>query len=466
MDNQRPIGTMIRHEAENDKSKVEQIDSDKAPYVVLVGNVGSGKSTIVEKLTGEKGRSSSSAESATRATEYFWTPDQRLLIADTPGTNPRKDKLEHNNEIAAALSYREVSKFLIVAKAHVRMDQTISEIKQYSDRFVELPDDLVGVMVTHMDINKEWDEREIKEVLYERFEISDVIFSGSHKIADEVNRRIIDTCQTSYRIDVGCRLYNELFRTEESNIKILKITNEIVRRFEQIRKDFVKKLALCSQLDRANAIFEFLTFFKEKQLETGKAEMICNLKFNFKGENGDLQKGFLINMENQANAVMSDLRKEAAFYQLEATSAVRRCPFCGTAWENPNITKCKKDKTTSDLDTKMANFVFGMSENGLVFNKKIASPGCGKVITWNEMCPANITFATFEPPTSQTKEVEETSNETDSKSIHSNQANQEDTNGKGKSSTFESPIRTDSNEEKELGAANSNTRSLSSNQTN
>uniref|UniRef100_A0A7M5XF89 G domain-containing protein n=1 Tax=Clytia hemisphaerica TaxID=252671 RepID=A0A7M5XF89_9CNID len=298
---------------ENDQSNIEQIDSDKAPYVVLVGNVGSGKSTIVEKLTGEKGRSSSSAESATRAAEYFWTPDQRLLIADTPGTNPRKDKLGHNKEIAAALSYQEVSKFLIVAKAHVRMDQTISEIKQYSDRFVELPDDLVGVMVTHMDIHKEWDESEMKNVLNERFEIPVVIFSGSHNIADEVNRRIIDTCQTSYRIDVGCRLYNEYFRIEESNIKILKITNEFVRRFKQIRKGFVKKLALCSQLDRANAIFEFLTFFKEKQLETGKAEMICNLKLNFKGENGDLQKGFLINMENQANAVMSDLRKEAAF---------------------------------------------------------------------------------------------------------------------------------------------------------
>ena len=65
--------------------------------------MGAGKSTIVEKLTGETGRSSDDGSSFTKTMDYLWTADKSLMIADTPGTNPRKEKLDHNMEIAAAL---------------------------------------------------------------------------------------------------------------------------------------------------------------------------------------------------------------------------------------------------------------------------------------------------------------------------------------------------------------------------
>ena len=45
--------------------------SERAPYVVLLGDVGTGKSTLVEKLTGIKGRSSFS---------FRWVVDGRLCI--------------------------------------------------------------------------------------------------------------------------------------------------------------------------------------------------------------------------------------------------------------------------------------------------------------------------------------------------------------------------------------------------
>ena len=55
------------------------------PYIVLVGDVGSGKSTVVEKLTGETGLSSGGSGSKTQTTDYFWTEDGSLMISDTPG---------------------------------------------------------------------------------------------------------------------------------------------------------------------------------------------------------------------------------------------------------------------------------------------------------------------------------------------------------------------------------------------
>ena len=92
--------------------KLNDVSSRNAPYVVLTGNCGVGKSTIVEKLTGIVGRSASAALSFTKASEFFWVPDKSLIIADTPGSNPLTDKLEHNLQIAQAFNYRKVISIL------------------------------------------------------------------------------------------------------------------------------------------------------------------------------------------------------------------------------------------------------------------------------------------------------------------------------------------------------------------
>ena len=108
------------------------VPTRNVPYVVLVGNCGAGKSTLVEKLTGVRGRSSRNSESFTKTSEYFWVPGKKLQIADTPGSNPIHEKVEHNMEIASALNYRPASKLLIVVKADVRKDEVISKISQYA----------------------------------------------------------------------------------------------------------------------------------------------------------------------------------------------------------------------------------------------------------------------------------------------------------------------------------------------
>ena len=81
-------------------------------YIVLIGDVGAGKATIVEKLTGAIGRSSDASESVTISSEPFFTHDRGLIISDTPGANPMSEKLEHNLFLADALNLRPVSKYV------------------------------------------------------------------------------------------------------------------------------------------------------------------------------------------------------------------------------------------------------------------------------------------------------------------------------------------------------------------
>ena len=83
-------------------------------YVVLIGDVGTGKSTIVEKLTGVTGRSSNSNESFTRETQIISSEDGCLTIADTPGVNAMSDTLKHNLEVAGALIYGDVPRIFLV----------------------------------------------------------------------------------------------------------------------------------------------------------------------------------------------------------------------------------------------------------------------------------------------------------------------------------------------------------------
>ena len=65
-----------------------------------------------------KNRSSNADESFTLKTEYFETPDGKLLIADIPGSNAMDDTLGHNIQIATAFNFGlPVSRILIVVKA-------------------------------------------------------------------------------------------------------------------------------------------------------------------------------------------------------------------------------------------------------------------------------------------------------------------------------------------------------------
>ena len=117
-------------------------DSDRTPYIVLLGDVGAGKSTIVEKLSGETGRSSAASSSVTKCTETFTVPDGSLIVADCPGSNAIEDKLGHNLWIACAFNFRPVSKADILTLKHesriLRYCWDVSKVC-LSVRFVGVP---------------------------------------------------------------------------------------------------------------------------------------------------------------------------------------------------------------------------------------------------------------------------------------------------------------------------------------
>ena len=121
----------------------------KVPYIILMGNVGVGKSTLIEKLADVSGQSSNECQSFTKQTTLFWSRDKRLLIADTPGANPMRDKLQHNEHIAVAFNHARVHKVFIVVKADARIDTTVHHIREYAEQFLDLDPDVLGNKLRH-----------------------------------------------------------------------------------------------------------------------------------------------------------------------------------------------------------------------------------------------------------------------------------------------------------------------------
>ena len=61
------------------------------------------------------------------------------------------DKFMHNMWIAEALNFRPVSLILNIVKADTRIDNVVEKVRNYAEGFMDLPENLFAVCVTHMD---------------------------------------------------------------------------------------------------------------------------------------------------------------------------------------------------------------------------------------------------------------------------------------------------------------------------
>lgn len=193
-----------------------------------MGDVGSGKSTVVEKLTGEKGRSSDGNICYTRTSEAFCVPDGSLIISDTPGSNAMDDELEHNVWIAAAFNYKPVSRLFIVVKANDRKDTVIDNISKYANRFLEPADmDVLGVLVTHMD-TVEWTEEVLTSDIKRKLGIETVVVSSMDTQAETLLSDILKTCTKKHNLTVDDANFFKFFKLHNNHMKILRCTNDEV----------------------------------------------------------------------------------------------------------------------------------------------------------------------------------------------------------------------------------------------
>ena len=382
----------------------------KPPYVVLLGDVGTGKSTIVEKLTKREGRSSISNESFTKASEVFWVPDGSLIVADTPGSNALRDKLDHNVHIAAAINYRPVSRMFIVVKAEARIDTVVDNVRKYADRFLELPMDVVGVLVTHMDMVN-WREIDFTPRIEEELGIDTVVFSWITTDHQTLKKSILKTCTKTHDLTVDHENFFKLFKIHSNHRKILQSTSDEVKKFDDKKRAFDEARKAFHGKDLVDLVFEFHAYMTDEIVEAQKRMSEKN-NFTFLGDGAANEAGHVANMMNQLRMVLYDIRTECLAYQSEhGVSELRRCPHCGLIWTK--VEGCEGDTTCGNRPTavndlrdpsyvELGTFSFPWLGNGCfniikIGKKNIKSEkrssahyGCGKSINWKQMATVEV----------------------------------------------------------------------------
>ena len=341
---------------------------DGKPYVVLIGDAGTGKSTLVEKITEETGRSSASSTSATLTSELFESFDGSLIICDTPGTNSMTDQFKHNLQVAHALNFHPVSLILIVVKADVRMETVSKNVREYMERFLpeDLPIDLVGVCITHMD-TVEWGRNELSKVLKKNFGIDSLIFSSlgmeRKNLVKAIEKESLKIKPVN--INVDSELFLKLFKINNNHIKILRETRKEVVRFEKLKRDFFDEKEKYSKDEQKDMIFEFQEWMFEEIIECQKRLSESN-DFSFSGGPGMANEaGHIANLTNQLREVLRFVRIAATEYHVDVITDFRKCPHCGEIWQKvegcDGITECGK-RPSGKFDVvstgKMANFEF------------------------------------------------------------------------------------------------------------
>lgn len=303
-------------------------------YVVLYGDAGVGKSTLVEKLTGEKGLSSDSDQSFTRVSKSFDSPDSLLEICDTPGINSLADRFEHNAHVAHALNYRPVSCILIVVRALPRLESVVEKVSKLTFRFLpeDLPEELVSVCVTHMDEVKQ-DKDTLVKTLDEHTGITNVVPSSLDTLARDLQANILKVCVTNpVSMNVDSDLFLKLFDFSKSHGKVIRDVNREKNKFTKAKQQFYETRAQACQSDneKMDMTFEFQAWMLEEITQSQKRVSEKN-NFTFDGPEIEGQAGHIANMTNQLRKILYDVRIDSMKYHKNC-QGFRKCPHCGTIW--------------------------------------------------------------------------------------------------------------------------------------
>ena len=379
------------------------------PYVVLIGHVGTGKSTIVEKLTYEKHRSGDSYQSVTRSSEPFWTFDGSMVICDTPGTNPEADKFKHNVQVAAALSFKPVSLILIVVKADTRMASPLARIREFAADLIEFPDAVIGALVTHMD-TVSWNKQDFQSCLRDELGIDCVLFSGKHSHRKFLLDDIRATCKQTLDFKIDHENFLKLFKIGKAERKIiLQIRNE-VQSFKVMKEQFDEARKIYTGKDEIDLIFEFQAWMEDQVVIAQKKLAEAN-NFTFLGVKAEAEAGYIASMTNQMRLVLYELRVEAAgFHSEHGAGNARRCPHCNEVWikvegcegdtncgKRPSVGIDVRNSTFGVLGTYIFNWLNDNQNFKLTINKQAdrkveqkssgstSRIGCGRSINWSNM---------------------------------------------------------------------------------
>ena len=400
----------FHHRALNDK-QTDCFRMSCKPYIVLLGDVGSGKSTIVEKLTGEKGRSSAASQSETLISAVFETHDGSLIIADTPGSNAMADQFTHNLHIANAMNFLPVTCILIVVKADIRIDNVVKTITKYAEGIPEeFPTEQISVCVTHMD-HVSWSDNEFLQQMTNELGIDTAVFCSLETETETLKNDFLSICaeRSPVELSIDGEAFLSTFDLDSRDSKVLHESRKEVALFQKMKQDFYLHTQNTEYTRELSIllVFDFQQIMLDEIILAQKRLSANNNFGNCEGPQIASEAGYIADMTNQIGKVLRSVTVEAENYIIEFETNFRQCPYCSTVWQNADgcegVKTCGNKVLANNLkgivqqkSTKMSTFKYLWDCDSetltieLLDNHEKNTLLCGNSIQWSLMAPVRI----------------------------------------------------------------------------
>eukprot|EP01133_Synstelium_polycarpum_P003507 gene3507-4006_t len=375
------------------------------PYCVVTGTVGVGKSTLVSNLTGCPGIASSGSSSATK-TAMVYPTIHGFQVADTPGNNPLKDKMDHNMWVAESFNYRPVSLLMVCVEAHVRLDQTIDSLREPLERFCEF-DSVLCPVITKMD-QVTWSQTDLRNALNYEFGVDRVLYSSNNKPVAVLAREILALCQTIRPLDINVNNANffRYFKVVDSNIKVLRTAKGIIETYENAVNITKERLKALNENQRMDLVFQFQHYMLD-MIPTMQSKLANDCGFTMFGSQSAVEFGHIANLGNQLKNILYNIRIMALRFATDhGVSNCRKCPHCGMVWlkvagcEGATTCGSRPGGVPESTVTSFATFSFTLSPFNITpTGQRPLQPsptstrsgvGCGKNVNWTEMQPVPV----------------------------------------------------------------------------
>ena len=158
--------------------------------IILFGEVGSGKTTLINKLCNKNFETREGGYSCTKDVQYANTFDGSIII-DFPGLNASEDITTHLNIQKLVLSAIPVRMICFVLKANTRIDNILKLTFQMMKIFYKNINNVVFILTFSENLTTKM-KAEIKFHLNSKFKIDEnsVIFSGKNVNVVDLNQKL------------------------------------------------------------------------------------------------------------------------------------------------------------------------------------------------------------------------------------------------------------------------------------
>ena len=332
--------------------------------IIFFGSVGTGKTTLLNKICGENYEAKDAAFSVTREVQYSYSLRHNNIILDFPGLNSSVDVVAHLKAQKNALNVIPIRMICFVVRYTPRYDDIIKSVSQMLMIFREYRKNIC-IIITNSENSTVKSQSEIEMIFKQKFGIDKMLFStletsGIHlceKLESfklqmkPLEQIIIKSSDLTQHIDPEFDL--DVMEDREKYINefkhSLKIFNEEFRKATE--KDLKRALYFSLRDYKDNLIKKYTEIIKGKKVDLDdiitETIMFNNTIFN---EYNEFKKKVELELDTETKNFNGEFNK------------YKRCPNCGKIWflvVGCKSTKCGRRSTIKDK-------IFGRYKNFFV----------------------------------------------------------------------------------------------------